>query len=384
MNFLDAVKIAGTQKRASDGALIVDARAARTGIQVYTGSEVGKPELASVRVFRGADEVFHGDSLKSFAHRPITVDHPPVPVDASNWKDYAVGQTADEVTAQDIYVRVPLMVSDQNAINAVESGKRELSVGYSCDLDWTPGITAKGETFDARQRNIRVNHVAIVDHGRAGSKVRIGDNAGTEWGAMPVQDHQKETEVMTTKNMIVDGLPILVTDQSEAMINRLIGDKAKLITDHAAALSASAATIETKDKEIGELKVKVKTLEDAAMTPIKLDQIVKDRSALIDTAKKIVADVKVDGLSDAAIKKAVVEAKHGADMTKDASEAMIDGMFAVLAASAKDGGTGQTTDAFRQAVVQTPATNVKDAADPNGQIGYEKRLNDAWMGEKAA
>lgn len=372
MKFLDAVKIAGTRKRAEDGALIVDANTARTGVQLYRGVEVGKPDMSVVRVFRGSDQVFDNESLKSFAHRPITNDHPPVAVDSTNWKNYAVGQTADEVTAHDIYVRVPLMVSDQKAIDLVEGGKRELSVGYTCDIDWTPGITAKGESFDARQTNIRVNHIAIVDQGRAGSKVRIGD-----WGALPVHDH-KEPEIMTTKTMIVDNLPILVTDQSEAMINKLIGDKAKLIADHQTALAASTATIADKDKTIGELTVKVKTLEDAAMTPERLDKIVADRAAFIETAKKIVADVKTEGLTDAAIKKAIVEAKHGTDITKDASEAMIDGMFAVLAAGAKDAKPAPTADALKQALT----TQVVDAKnDPNGQIAYEKRLADRWKGE---
>lgn len=383
MKFVDAVQISGTRKRAEDGALIVDARAARTGIQIYTGAEVGRPDLTAVRVFRGADEVFHADSLKSFAHRPITNDHPPVPVDATNWKDYAVGQTADEVTATDIYVRVPLMVSDQTAIDAVERGKRELSVGYACDLDWTPGLTASGETFDARQRNIRVNHIAIVDHGRAGSKVRIGDDAGKEWGAMPVHDH-KEPDIMTTKTMIVDNLPILVTDQSEAMINKLIADKAKLIADHQAALATSTAVVADKDKIIGELTVKNKELTDAAMTPAKLDQIVADRVALIDQAKKIVPDVKTEGLTDAAIRKAVVEAKHGADFVKDKSEAMIDGMFAVLAAGTPaQASATPTNDAFRSAMVQSTPAQVADANDPNGQIAYEKRLVDRWKGQTA-
>lgn len=379
MKFVDTVKIAGTRKRAEDGALIVDANVARTGIQIYAGYEVGRPDLATVRVFRSADEVFSVDSLKSFAHRPITNDHPPVAVDSTNWKDFAVGQTADEVAAKDIYIRVPLMVSDQKAIDDIERGKRELSSGYACDLDWTPGINAKGEAFDAQQRMIRCNHIAIVDAGRAGSKVRIGDDAGKEWGVMPVIHDHKEPDIMTTKTMIVDGLPLLVTDQAEAMINKLVADKVKLIADHqtalAAATAANATIVAAKDTEIGTLTAKVKELTDTAITPDKMDQVVAARVALIADAKKIVPDVKTDGLTDAAIKKAVVEAKHGADFVKDKSEAFIDGVFAAMATMAKD--AGQVGDVFRQHMQQTPpALDAKN--DPNGQIGYEKRLTDAW------
>jgi hypothetical protein len=112
MQFTDAVTVAGTRRR-DDGYLVADARIARTGIQTYHGSEVGKPNMAAVRVYRPGSEVFSEDTLKSAAHRPVTNDHPEEHVTSKNWKDYAVGQTGDEVTGEGIFIRVPLMVSDE-------------------------------------------------------------------------------------------------------------------------------------------------------------------------------------------------------------------------------------------------------------------------------
>jgi hypothetical protein len=105
-------------RRTADGYLVADARIARVGIQTYLGSEVGKPEMAQVRVYRSEEEVFHQDSLSSFAHRPITLDHPPVSVNARNWKKYAVGIASDEVVRDGGYVRIPMMVTDQAAMTA--------------------------------------------------------------------------------------------------------------------------------------------------------------------------------------------------------------------------------------------------------------------------
>jgi hypothetical protein len=51
MQFTDAVTVAGTRRR-DDGYLVADARIARTGVQLYAGHEVGKPDMASVRVYR--------------------------------------------------------------------------------------------------------------------------------------------------------------------------------------------------------------------------------------------------------------------------------------------------------------------------------------------
>ena len=76
MQFTDAVTVAGTRRR-DDGYLVADARIARTGIQTYLGSEVGKPDMSTVRVYRPGSEVFSDDTMKSAAHRPVTNDHPP-------------------------------------------------------------------------------------------------------------------------------------------------------------------------------------------------------------------------------------------------------------------------------------------------------------------
>jgi hypothetical protein len=50
----------------------------------------------------------------------------------------------------------------------MKGGKRELSLGYKVDLDETPGVW-EGQPYDAIQRNIRVNHLAVVPQGRAGN-----------------------------------------------------------------------------------------------------------------------------------------------------------------------------------------------------------------------
>lgn len=374
MQFTDAVTVAGTRRR-DDGYLVADARIARTGIQTYLGSEVGMPDKATVRVYRPGSEVFHADTLKSAAHRPVTNDHPPELVNSTNWKDFAVGQTGDEVQGEAIFIRVPLMVSDEAAIKDIENGKRELSAGYTCDLDFTPGQTPSGEAYDAIQKNIRLNHVAIVQAGRAGSQVRIGDGAAG-WGAAPVNDATPEKDKpMTLKTVTVDGIPVEVTDQGATVIATLqqrLADAAKKATDadtaHSAAIAAKDKEIATKDAEIDALKAKV---VDAAA----LDKLVADRAGLVALAGKIAKDVKTDGLSDADIRKAVVTAKLGDAAVKDKSADYINARFDILA---EDAAKTDTVDPFRAAVGDglkstTPATKTEDAYK-----GMVTSMTDAW------
>lgn len=47
-------------------------------------------------------------------------------------------------------------------------------MGYFCDYELTPG-TFNGIHYDAVQRNIRGNHIALVEEGRMGSDVRVMD-----------------------------------------------------------------------------------------------------------------------------------------------------------------------------------------------------------------
>ena len=165
--FTDNVEIKGTRIR-DDGYLVADAKCARTGVQRYLGIEVNRPDLEFVDVLRPESEVFNDEAMKSFAHRPVTNDHPSEPVNSENWKEVAVGQTSDEIRRDQKYLRVPLMIADKSTIDQVQSGKRELSSGYTCDLEFEAGVTSEGVTYDAIQKNIRANHVAIVSRGRAG------------------------------------------------------------------------------------------------------------------------------------------------------------------------------------------------------------------------
>lgn len=367
MQFVDKATVAGTRVTA-DGYLVADVRTARTGIQTYTGAEAGKPEMPVVRVYRPADQVFDADSLKSYAHRPVTNDHPSEPVTADNWKDHSVGNIGDEVARDGDFVRVPLIVMDSSAVQAVQDGKRELSAGYHCDLEFEDGTTPDGEQYDAIQKNIRINHVAIVSRGRAGSKARIGD--GAQWGASPISNDQTtKDKIMTLKTVTVDGIPVEVTDQGATVISTLqtrLADANQKLTDaetaHKTALDSKDAELAKKDAEIDDLKSKV--LDTKA-----LDDKVQKRADLITTAKTIAKDVKTDGLSDADIRKAAVVAKLGDAAVADKGEAYIEARFDILADEAKK------ADPFANAM--------KDRAHPtmtkdNGQSAYEQRLGDAW------
>lgn len=177
MEFHDRISIERV-KRLGDGRLAAVARFARSGVYRYAGSEVGRPDLASVNVYRPEDEVFAEDAMASFAHKAITLDHPAEPVTAANWSKVSVGYTEGRVARDGGFVEIPLMLADADAVKAVQSGAmKELSAGYTCQLVWGDGVAPDGTAYQAKQVGIRGNHIALVAAGRAGPECRVGDSA---------------------------------------------------------------------------------------------------------------------------------------------------------------------------------------------------------------
>lgn len=354
MQFTDAAPIAGV-RLTRDGYAVAEVRAARTGIQQYAGSEVGRPDLAVVNVYRPPESVFSADSMASYGFKPVTINHPAEGVTADSWKDLAVGVVGGDVVRDGGFVKVPLALMDAAAIRAVQDGTREISMGYVCDLAFEDGVTPEGEAYQAVQRDIRINHLALVPKGRAGPHCRVGDKGAPEIGHDPAPIHHGDRH-MTLKTITVDGLPVETTDAGIAAIEKLRGllatSDAALATansTHTAALAAKDADLAKKDAEIDDLKAKV--IDGAA-----LDALVAERASVVAKAKALDAKVVVDGKSNAEIKRAVL-----GDAAKDKSDAYVDAAFDLKTADLKP------ADPLRQTIADSQpggsnAASIRDAA----------------------
>lgn len=154
----------------AEGFLQVSGRVARIGVQEYRDSSGG-----TRRELRLPEEVER--SLPTFPLQPMTNAHPAEMVDPGNAQRYAVGAVGAATLKADGWVEAPLSIWRADAIAAARGGRQQLSVGYSCRLDRTAGEW-RGQRYDAIQRDIVVNHVALVDMARAGSEARLRLDAG--------------------------------------------------------------------------------------------------------------------------------------------------------------------------------------------------------------
>lgn len=156
-----------------------DVPIARTGTQLYRGCEFGGPVADGIyNVQRPEAEVFDRAAVASFEGKPVCDEHPEEDVTPDNYGRYMKGVCRDvrrgDGDLSNCLV-ADLVIYDADLIGKIEAGKREISCGYDCL--WNP---TSASSYD--QLEIRGNHVAVVDRGRAGHKVAIRDTADDEKG----------------------------------------------------------------------------------------------------------------------------------------------------------------------------------------------------------
>lgn len=320
---IDSGVLAKPQKQ-PNGWLRVDGYLTRTGVFTY-----GLPDGKVIREYRPPEEVFKADTMASFELVPVTDAHPPEFLTAENTTKYQRGAVSAPKVDGD-KVRGTLLVTDADLVKKLEDGDaRQVSCGYLCDLEETPGITKEGLRYDAVQRNIRGNHVAIVPVGRAGPEVRVRMDAAEQINETPKEKHMHQVRIdgityeVTTPQAVeafaklekqhADQLEKAKKDAADAQAT---ADKAQATADKAQAKSDAAAD------ELKKAHAELKEL------PAKLKADMATRSELEDKARVVLgAEAKLDGLSPLDVRKAVLAALAPELKLDGKSEAYIEARF---------------------------------------------------------
>jgi hypothetical protein len=360
-----------------DGHQVVDQRLRVDGYLSRTGTQEYSDGYGGTRIeYRPPDEVFDDDSLFSLRGMVLTDGHPPREmVDGANWRKYQVGHVGDDVAQADDgrHVSASVWVIDAKTQRRVLDGElTELSVGYYARLDETPGVSPEGERYDAVQRGIRGNHLALLKDGqaRAGSSARLRLDASgdailpdTEPPAVTAPgDHYRRDQQMK-KIIRIDGVPFEV-EVDDSFVAALEKERAAL-TDRAEEAEGRIAALESEAKnarsKADEAKAradaadeKVKKLEDElakATDPKSLDERAAKRVELIDGARIVAGDpdFEVSG-TDHEIRLAALEAAgYRADEDNPPSEDYVKARFDLMAEDARESGRRDGLDQARRA-----------------------------------
>lgn len=343
-------------KFVKDDAGVLRGRAAVTNVGVFSYRQ---KDGSIVRQARKEEDVFDKDSLASLRNVWVTNEHPPILVNPNNADKYAVGKTDDAVTTAGPRVSVGVEIDDPVAVATAEAGRRSFSCGYECDYEFKSG-TYLGMDYDVVQKNIRYNHVAMCDAGRAGETARMlldSMDADASFNTS-LEEHTVPKEY---RAITIDGANY---DAEERVVQEL----AKVRSDLAASQALVAALTQEKKTQGDAFATEKSTLlaeRDDAKS--KVEKLTKD---VADLTAKVVDETEMKKRVDAAL----------------AQKAQRDSLVAFAKSLKLDvADTASDIDVMKAVIVKArPGTNMDSADEPYVRARFACVKEDAEAAAKAA
>lgn len=381
-------------RKTPQGGVCVEAAVARTGVLEYSDG------TRTWHEYRPAEEVFAADSLATLRGATVTDEHPAKLVTPETFTAVSRGHACDDVRRDGEFVVVDLMVQDAALCQLVDAGeRREVSCGYTCEVDPTPGVTPEGERYDAVQRSIRHNHVALLapGEGRSGPEVSLR----MDGAAVQVRRDVAAEESRSMKKKIRLNGRVVHLDEGEDE-QRAQGDvdamqkKADEASDALATAQGLQEKVTSLLADIAMLQGQLTAAQSAQAQPVTeesvpaevADALVSKRLALVTDARKVLgAEVKLDGLSADAIRRLVVEKALPEQKARlDARDAKgqpsmhpaeLMGLFTGVVAAASQRNDG--LDNARRALAgdDTRGTTRADATEGTPEA-MQRRTEDSW------
>ena len=323
----------------------------RTGILVYRNADGTER-----KEYRPPEEAFKADSLASLMGKPITIGHKAF-VTAGNAAQVAPVGSVLSAGRQD----GNNIIADIVVYN-LDTASRELSCGYTLDLDETPGTTPQGEHYDAIQRNIQYNHLAIVPRGRAGI-ARLNMD-----GSQVVDEEVKEANDMAemTKIRLDSGIEYECAPEVKVEIEKMRKDSAEAKKE-ADKMQAKFDALEAELKKEQEGRK-----ADAEAHKANFDEAVKARVELLKVAEVHKVE-NADSMTDTEIKTAVIKAVRGDSINLEGKSAdYIEAAFDMAKADVKQHEDGMAEQRKATQSHNDEGEQNNDEDDP--EVAYRKLI----------
>lgn len=319
----------GKARKDARGFLVVPARPARTGILTYR-----RADGSTVRELRRDEDVFAPESLETYAGASVTVGHVVENVTPANVRALEVGVVASAGRRDGAFVAADVCIRDKATIERVESGELvELSAGYSVSMDHTPG-EFEGQRYDAVQRVIRINHLALLPKGggRSGSDVRLRLDAHSAYL------DEEDASSATQREDDAGNAPAAEATRMATVMVRLDGRDVEFSAEGAAAVAKLQSDLDktTARADAAEAKVTKATADLAAATDpqVRADSV-KARVQLEKTAAKVLGDDDLAALSDRDVRVKAISKASPEFKCDGKSDDYVAAAFDTLVASAK-------------------------------------------------
>lgn len=276
---IDALELSTDGMQEKDGILSVPATVARHLIQDYDGLKVLKPAEELEAAARFADGI------------PVTRDHPNAGIVTDRGE--VLGFLKDPLFEND-ELKATLEIADKDLAADVKDGKLTgLSIGFFCNLDRTEGAVGDAK-YDAVQKDIFLNHVAVVDEGRCS----IADGCGF---------HTDSRKIDSPPDLIgkLDTAIGMAESEYNSTLKDLLIEIKEMITTAGTGDSAALAKVTAeRDAYRVDLEAIIRTEKDALIEELTSMQDAKTKEDLeklkLDELKKeleMVRELRTDRLS---------------------------------------------------------------------------------------
>ena len=271
---LPSMKLDVDSAEEADGVLSVPVTAANAQhIYDYDGLKVRKPfeELEAAAMFCDG--------------RPVSREHPTAGIVTDRGE--VLGFFKNPLASDDVLKGV-LQITDKDLIADVKSKKlSEVSLSFYCDLDRSASGELNGEHYDATQRNIFIDHIAICENGRC--SIEDGCGIGLDAKKYPV--------------------PSELVDKIKAAIERAKAMKDKSLYNLLKELLKGVSV--KKDSEAGEVKTPVPNVDALNLVKVKdaFTKLTAERDLLKDKLEEI-EKAEHDSLVAALVKEQDSETKE--------------------------------------------------------------------------
>ena len=309
MRRFDLLDDIGKFEKTPEGFLrFFDVKLTRSGIFDYR-----KADGSISKELRCDTEVFAQKSLASLHNGlPITNKHPDSNepfVKPENFKNEVVGYSFGEVRQDGDFLRGNLTISDKEAIGAVlDNKRRQISLGYTVELEHKPGIF-NGERYDCQQKNIRYNHIALVERGRAGPECSLRLDANDA-----IQILNRSVSVSEKQIIDIDGEALELSEEAVRSFFAKKKEKIQMLEGRVDGLKEALA----KEKE-GRADA-----EDSN----KIEALVQERIKLLDSCRSLLgSDARLDGKNEREIKEEAIKRHYTGIKLDNKDLAYIDGVF---------------------------------------------------------
>jgi hypothetical protein len=174
------------------------------GVQIDPKKKLGLNPLQIYNVYRPEEELASPATIESFKLVPIIEDHDMLSTDGKPGTMSADEKGVHGTTGEEVFFEFPFLKStmclfSQRICELIESGKKDLSMGYTCEYDRQSGIF-ENKPYDFIQRKLRGNHIGVVKRGRTGPEVAVLDNSEITFDSMDFKMTPKTKTSVTSKS----------------------------------------------------------------------------------------------------------------------------------------------------------------------------------------